>query len=99
LGDIAIIENGPTLIGDFSVPDVFAVDAITFSLVNGTVRITFGIARTETPVAGSATALVAIGRLVMPADPAQRLSLGLHGYLMKHGMNPSALVRGEGSTS
>lgn len=88
-------NEGPQLIGDFSVPDVFADEGVTFNLVNGTVRITFASARAESPVAGSKMALVAIGRLIMPVEAAQRLSLGLHDYLVKMGLDPTAAVRGD----
>jgi hypothetical protein len=89
------MANDVALVGDFSTPDVFADEAILFDLVNGTVRITFAVARNETPNAGSAQALVAMGRLVMPVASVQRLSLGLHDYLTKHGLDPTASVRGE----
>jgi hypothetical protein len=82
------------LVGDFSTPDFFADEAILFDLVNDTVRITFAVARNETPVVGSGGGLVATGRLIMPVGAAQRLSLGLHDYLNKHGLDPSAAARG-----
>jgi hypothetical protein len=89
------MENeGPMLVGDFSTPDFFADEAILFDLVNDTVRITFAVARNETPVAGSKGGLVATGRLIMPTGAAQRLSLGLHDYLVKRGLDPSAAARG-----
>lgn len=88
-------NEGPPLVGDFSTPDFFADEAILFDLVNDTVRITFATARNETPVAGSGAGLVATGRLIMPVGAAQRLSLGLHDYLVKRGHDPSAAVRGE----
>lgn len=84
----------PPIVGDFSLPDVFADESIAFDLINGTIRITFATARPETPVPGSVVGLVAIGRLVMPVESAQRLSLGLHNYLVQHGLDPSVSVRG-----
>ncbi|MFC7498651.1 hypothetical protein ACFQRC_05390 [Enterovirga sp. GCM10030262] len=81
------------IIGDFSIPDVFADDAITFDLVNQTIRITFATVRPESPVVGMKEALVATGRLIMPIAGAQRLSLVLHDYLMKRGLDPSASIR------
>jgi hypothetical protein len=89
------MANDITLVGGFDTPDVFADEAILFDLVNGTVRITFAVARNETPVVGSQPALVAVGRLVMTVAGAQRLSLGLHDFLTKHGCDPSASLRGE----
>jgi hypothetical protein len=89
------MANDVALVGDFSTPDFFADEAILFDLVNGTVRITFAVARNEAPVAGSNNALVAIGRLIMPIASVQRLSLGLHDYLTKRDLDPSAAVRGE----
>lgn len=89
------MENeGPKLVGDFGVPDVFADEAILFDLLNDTVRITFAIARPETQFAGAERSLVAIGRLVLPIGSAQRLSAGLHDYLSKQGLDPSASIRG-----
>lgn len=89
------MANDVACVGDFSTPDFFADEAILFDLVNGTVRVTFAVARNETPVVGSNAALVAIGRLVMTVPGAQRLSLALHDYLVKHDLDPSAAVRGE----
>ena len=89
------MANDVAFVGDFSTPDFFADEAILFDLVNGTARVTFAVAKNETPVAGSKSALVAIGRLIMPVASMQRLSLGLHDYLVKQGLDPSASVRGE----
>jgi hypothetical protein len=89
------MENDVALVGDFSTPDFFADESILFDLVNGTVRVTFAVARPPTPVAGQGQSLVAIGRLIMPVGGAQRLSLALHDYLVKNGLDPSASVRGE----
>jgi hypothetical protein len=94
------MENtAPTLVGGFGTPDFFADEAVTFERVNDTIRITFSVARMENPTIGSETALVAIGRLVMPIASAQRLSLGLHDYLVKQGLDPSALFGGEQRTA
>lgn len=92
-------NEGPQIVGDFATPDVFADEATTFDLVNGTVRITFASARPASPVAGSEVALVAIGRLIMPVEGMQRLSVGLHDYLAKRGLDPSASFRGEGQAN
>jgi hypothetical protein len=90
------MENeGIELIGGTDTPDFFSDEAIMFDLAQGTVRITFATARNKTAVAGGPGALVATGRLIMPIPAAQRLSLGLHDYLVKHGFDPSAAVRGD----
>ncbi len=87
-------SNGP-IVGDFTTPDLFADEAIFFDLGNGLVRITLATVRSETPRAGARQALVATRRLILPAASAQRFALGLHDYLVKVGLNPSAAVRGE----
>ena len=89
------MANGITIVGDFSVPDFFADEATMFDLVNGTVRIAFAVVKPEKPVPPSEQALVVTGRLILPIASAQRLSLALHDYLMKHGLDPSASVRGD----
>lgn len=86
------MANDVALVGDFSTPDFFADESILFDLVNGTVRITFAVARNETPMAGTRQALVAIGRLVMGVEGAQRLALGLFDYLKQQGHDPRAMV-------
>ncbi len=88
-------ENTGPIVGDFSTPDVFADEAIHFDLGNGLVRITFATVRSEVPRAGARQALVATERLIIPAASAQRLALGLHNFLVKVGLDPSAAVRGE----
>ena len=99
LGDIYKMGNaGPKFVGGFSTPDVFADDAMTFERVNDTIRITFGVSRMEKAQAPSDVALVAIGRLILPVASAQRLSLGLHDYLVKQGLDPTALF-GEAETA
>ncbi len=65
-------KQGPVLIGDFSTPDLFADEATYFNLINGTVRITLSVARSEQPVEGSTVGLVAIGRLVMTVQDTPR---------------------------
>lgn len=92
------VNDRPALIGDFSTPDVFADDALTFERTNDTIRITFGVARMESPMVGTETALVAVGRLILPVSSAQRLSLGLHDYLVNQGLDPTSLF-GEGVTA
>jgi hypothetical protein len=87
-------NNAPPLVGDWATPDFFADEAVLFDFVEGTVRITFSVARTETPVAGSQVGLVSIGRLIMPIAGAQRLSAALHGYLSQRGLDPSQAIRG-----
>lgn len=77
------------------VPDVFADDAVGFEVFNGTVRISFGtVVRTE-PALPSDAAIAIIGRLVMPIQSAQRLSLGLYDFLQKQGLDPAVLASGD----
>ena len=92
------MTNGAGIVGDFSTPDFFADEAITFDFVNDTIRITFAVAKAQSPVEGSPQALVATGRLIMPLGSAQRLSLSLHDCLIKRGLDPSAAVRGDEKT-
>ena len=73
--------------------EIFADEALAFSLVNGVLRITLSSFRpTET---GSAAAHVVIGRLVMPTVGAQGLCVGLFNFLKEMGCDPSAVVQGD----
>lgn len=74
-----------------NVPDVFADDTIMFDIVNGTLRITFGVVAPTEPAAPSPIGMCAIGRLILPMESAQRLSLGLYDYLKQKGFDPASL--------
>jgi hypothetical protein len=77
------------------IPDVFADEAAMFDMFNGTLRITFAVAVATEPAAPSPMAMANIGRLVMPIESAQRLSLALYDYLKQRGFDPSALASGD----
>jgi hypothetical protein len=68
-------------------PDVLADDALGFEHINGTVRITFGVVKMIDPAPPSNVQMVAIGRLVMGVEGAQRLAIGLFDYLKNHGLD------------
>ena len=78
-----------------NVPDVFSDDAVMFDIVNGTLRITFGVVGPTEPVPPSPAGMAVIGRLIMPIASAQRLCLGLYDYLEKTGFKPERLVSGD----
>jgi len=86
--------NGLTMQFGAPVPDVFADDAVMFDMVNGTIRITFGVMTATEPTPPSPVAMAVIGRLILPANAAQRLCLGLYDYLKKIGLDPSEIVSG-----
>jgi hypothetical protein len=64
--------------------EIFADDAVSFSLVNGVVRVALTAVR---PVAGAEQpAHVVIGRLAMPASGAQALAIKLYDFLKSQGV-------------
>jgi hypothetical protein len=73
-------------------PDVLADEAIAFESISGTIRITFGAIKMAEPAPPAPVQIVAIGRLVMGVEGAQRLALGLFDYLKQQGHDPRALV-------
>lgn len=63
--------------------EIFADDAVAFSLVNGVVRVTLTAVR---PVPGAEQpAHVVIGRLAMPLTGAQGLAMKLYDFLNSQG--------------
>jgi hypothetical protein len=72
--------------------DVFADEAIDMEFINGTVRLRFAVAVSTETVNPSARQFVHVGRLVMPAESAQRLCLGLYDFLKNVGLDPAALA-------
>ena len=69
------------------VPDVFADEALSFELVNGTIRIGFSSVQMIDAAAPSDVQHVLIGRLIMPVDSATRMAIMLNSYLESHGVN------------
>lgn len=88
-------NNGVAIVGE-SPGDVFADEALDFDIVNGTLRIRFGVARPSQPTMPATQQLVHIGRLIMPIDSAQRMVIGLHNMLANVGLDPSGAVRAPG---
>lgn len=86
---------GLPAIGNAFAPDVLADDALGFELINGTVRITFGVVKLVEAAPPSPVQMVAIGRLVLPIASAQRFALGLHDYLTKMNLDPAQALRGD----
>jgi hypothetical protein len=84
--------GGLTAITGTPVPDFFADEAVGFDMLNGTLRITFGVVVPTEPAAPSPVAMANIGRLILPIESAQRLAVSLHDYLVQRGLNPSAVA-------
>ena len=87
----------PAMFGS-PIPDVFADEAVMFDMINGTIRISFAVVTPTEPGAPSTVAMASVGRLIMPVNGAQRLSLALYDYLKKCDLDPAALVS-EGVTA
>jgi len=75
-----------------SIGDVFADEAMLFDVINGTLRITFGVCREADPGVGGGRAFNTVGRLIIPLEGGQKLALSLYDFLKKVGHDPSALV-------
>ena len=75
--------------------DVFADEAVDFDIVNGTLRIRFAVAKPSASILPANQRLVHIGRLIMPIESAQRLSVGLYNILKNAGYDPSKAIAGE----
>ena len=86
--------GGVSAVSNPFAPDVFADEAVGFELINGTVRISFGVVKMAEPVPPSDNQLVVIGRLILPVESAERMLTTLHGLLEQQGRNPSATARG-----
>lgn len=79
-------------------PDVFADDALSFSVLDGTVRITFSAFKFTQPPPGEGCNVV-VGRLVMPQAGAERLALGLFDFLKSRGLTKMATPNQESEKS
>ena len=84
---IEVIDNGAG--------DIFADEALDFDVINGTLRIRFGVARPNSPTMPAQQQLVHVGRLIMPLESAQRLCLGLYDFLKSADLDPAASVIGD----
>ena len=73
-------------------PDVFATGISGFAMFFGNVSISFESARVDHSTAPGPVNRVLIGRLVLPVQIAQQLSLALHSYLVDQGLDPTAAV-------
>ncbi len=73
-------------------PDIFADEALSFDLVNGTVRISLASLKMAEPTAPSPMHYVTVGRLVMTVPGAQRLAIALFDYLKKQGIDPTEVI-------
>lgn len=78
----------PVVAAPFS-PDVLADEALGFEFVNDTVRITFATAKMIDGAPPSDMQLVVVGRLILGAQGAKNLAVGLFDFLEKQGHNPS----------
>jgi hypothetical protein len=72
-------------------PEMFADDALTYSVLNGTVRIVFSASKFRSPHRDEAVRVV-VGRLVLPLEGAERLSIGLYDFLKSRGRDPREVV-------
>lgn len=88
--DIEIVDRGSG--------DIFADEALDFDIVNGTLRIRFGVARPSEPTLPAKQQLVHIGRLIMPIGSAQRMSIALYNMLKNAGFDPADAVTTSGQT-
>jgi len=78
--------SGPKIIENPQRGEIFADEAVSFSLVNGVVRVTLTALR---PMPGAnETAHVVIGRLAMPLPGAQGLAMKLYDFLKSQGAIP-----------
>ena len=91
-------ENGNIEIVGEGGGDVFADEALDFDIVNGTLRIRFGVARPDKAVMPAKQQLVHIGRLVMPIESAIRMSAALAGVIQEMENNPSVVGPPSGET-
>ncbi len=85
-GDLAVLDN-------LHAPDFFADDAMSFSLIDGTVRVIFTVIKHTQPPPGQPVRVVT-GRLVMGVDATQRMVVGLNNFLESVGHSPSDALKG-----
>ena len=67
-------------------PDVYADEAVGFFVANGCIKITLASARSDYSTPTSRINRVVVGRLVMSADAAQGLAIGLYDFLKTRGL-------------
>jgi hypothetical protein len=82
--------GGLSVVANPFAPDVLADDVIGFEVIAGTVRITLGVVKMAEPAPPSPVHVVAIGRLVMGIEGAQRLAIGLFDFLKQQGLDPAS---------
>jgi hypothetical protein len=71
-------------------PDLYADEAVGFSMSNGVAKITLASARANHVSKPGPVNHVVIGRIVMPIQTAQNLAAGLFDFLKSHGVDPLA---------
>jgi len=84
-GDVPAVAN------HFS-GDVFADEAVGFENLNGTIRITFAVAKMIDPIPPSGLQMVNIGRLVIGPNGAQNLAVGLFNFLKDQGFDMNSIT-------
>ncbi|MBR0642777.1 hypothetical protein [Plastoroseomonas hellenica] len=84
--EIAFVDNPHA-------PDVFADEAVGFLIHRGVVRVTLTSGHVSHNINPSPASRVVIGRLVMPAQSAAELAVGLFDFLQKHGVQVPGLRR------
>jgi hypothetical protein len=85
-------DDAPAILDDLHAPVMFADDALSYSLLDGTVRITFSCLKFTQPE--GVPVRVVSGRLVMGIDAAQRMVVGLNDFMESRGLGPSASMKG-----
>jgi len=77
--------------------DVFADEALSFDIINGTLRISFVVVRNAEPAPPCEYQFEHVGRLILPLESGQKLCLGLYDFLKNAGFDPGRLAS-EGQT-
>ena len=87
---ISLSEEMP-LVDNPSAPDIFADGLTGYFLLNGSVRLTFEIARANYAGPPGPPNRVVVGRLVMPLDAAERMARDVLAFVeqVKEGPPPS----------
>ena len=76
-------------------PEFFSTDATGFFRLGSNIMVTFETVNVDHSTSPGPVRRVVIGRLILPADAAQRLVVGLNDFLAKQGLDPSASLKGD----
>ena len=81
-------ETGIVIV-DPGAGDIFADDALDFDVINGTLRIRFGVVGYDKPTVPAERRIVHVGRLIMPLESAQRMAVVINNVLKAAGVDPA----------